>query len=181
MKHLKTLILLSFLLIALTGCKNWFGWTGWNFWSTTTNTANDFITDNDSVFDLFEDGDVTDTDDSYNTVANDPGPQVSTTKDPAYDEIAKMTQDELLALGVFQIPVLLISGSELPFPEKQFGAMKTKDKCDHAHYHGTSGWSLDLKNIPEPSNACGFDNNVTQRTVTGQQMIDWFHNRPRNF
>lgn len=194
MVYIKNLILLSFLVIALAGCKSLFGWSGWNFWSSASNVGLEFVTDDDSVFDLFQDDfgtgaqyDDRFTDDNNgSTNANDPAvtspnPPVSTAVDPAYDEIAKMTQDELNALGLFKIPVLLISGSEIPFPAKQFGALKNKDKCDHLHYHGTSGWSLDLKNIPEPGNACGFDNNVTQRTVTGQQMIDWFHNRPRNF
>lgn len=92
-----------------------------------------------------------------------------------------MTPDELRVLGILKIPVLLLGDNEFPFPDKQFGAIRGIDKCDHLHYHGTFGYSLDLKDIPEPASECSFDNNVTQRTVTGQQMINWFHNRPRNF
>ena len=69
----------------------------------------------------------------------------------------------------------------MPFSAKQFGDLSGVDKCDHLHYHGASAYTIDLKNVPQPDTPCGFDNNVTQRIVTGHQMIDWFHSRPSNF
>ena len=191
--YIKKILLLSFILLALTGCKPLWGFNWFGLADTTTDS--DFMLDNDTVFDLFQDdfGTGTQYDDRFtddpteldlpddNPAANDPGPTPSTTVDPSYDEIGSMTPDELSKIGIVKIPVLLISGHEIPFPAKQFGDLSGIDKCDHLHYHGASGFSLDLKNVPEPDNPCGFDNKVTQRTVTGQQMIDWFHNKPRNF
>lgn len=195
MVYIKNLALLSFLLVVLAGCGHIGGWFGWTSLFSSTDTADDFVTDNDSVFDLFQDDfgtgdqyddrfisdDDTATDTDIPTDTSPPPPPVSTTKDPAYDEIAKMTPDELRALGILTIPMLLHSGNEFPFPDKQFGAIKGADICDHPHYHGASGYSIDLVDVPEPSSECGFDNKVTQRTVTGQQMVDWFLERPRNF
>ena len=154
------------------------------FDNSSTDTADEFLLDNDTVFDLFEDGEGTYLtneellslfEDGFNaTVANDPGPAVSTTKDPDYEAIAKMTPDELSVLGILEIPVLLFNGNEIPFPAKQFGDLSGINECDHLHYHSASAYTLDLKNITQLDNPCGFDNNVTKQTVTGQQMVNGF-------
>jgi hypothetical protein len=72
-------------------------------------------------------------------------------------------------------------GFNYPVTHKQFGGIWLPDECDKTHYHGASGYTLDLKNIPETDSARGFGDNVTIIDVSGQQVIDWFHNRPKNF
>jgi len=195
---MKKLIVLLILPFFLTACSfSGTSWLGGLFGGG--DTTNDFVTDNDAVFDLFQDdfGTGTQYDDRFVDSGGgdvdvggtdvsadgqvDYGPEPSSTTDPDYDKIGKMTPDELHAQDAIEIPALALGGSLFPFPDKQFGDMAGEDLCDHAHYHGATGYTLDRKIVNEPSNSCGFDNAVKTITVTGDQMIEWFHNRPRNF
>ena len=198
---MKKIILLVFLSLMLMGCNfNPLSSTPFSgLFGGDNNSDSDFVLDNDTVFDLFEDdfGTGTQYDDRFIEGGNgdvgvgdtdvsaggevDYGPEPSATQDPAYDKIGKMTPAELHALAAIEIPALVLGGSSFPFPDKQFGAMASPDLCDHLHYHGASGYTLDRKIVNEPSNSCGFDNAVKTITVTGDEMIEWFHNRPRNF
>lgn len=198
MKHVKTLVLLFALSLVLTGCLNMgSGWS--NLWNASSDAGTDFLSDNDAVFDLFEDDfgtgtqyddrfvesgdgdlDVGDTSVSADGQVNY-GLEPSSTVDEDYDEIGGMTPDELHGQESIDIPVLILGNNFFPFPEKQFGPKALIDLCDHTHYHGASGYTLDRQIIPEPSNPCGFDDATKIMSVTGDEMIEWFHNRPRNF
>jgi len=187
---MKKIILLLFLSLMLMGCTfNPFSSTPFSgLFGGGDDIGSDFVVDNDTVFDLFEDegnfsdGDVGvgDTDVSADGQV-DYGPEPSSTTDPDYDKIGKMTPAELQSQGAIEIPALTVGGNLFPFPDKQFGFMAGADLCDHSHYHSTSGYTLDRKIVSEPSNSCGFDDVIETITVTGDEMIEWFHNRPRNF
>lgn len=200
---MKKILLLVLIVVFTTGAKGClqtglFGGLT-NFWGTGNNAGADFVLDNDAVFDLFQDdfgtgtqyddrfidsggGDanVADTDVSADGEVEYTG-DTSYTFDPEYDKIGKMTPDELHPIQTMDIPALTLGGNLFPFPDKQFGDMAVADLCDHPHYHGATGYTLDRKNIPEPSNPCGFDDATKIISVTGDEMIEWFHNRPRNF
>lgn len=198
MKHVRYIILIAALLVTLTGCigsssNSWFsGLFG-------SDAGTDFALDNDAVFDLFQDdfGSGTEYDDLFkdggngdlnvsetNTSADGQisyGSDVSQTIDPEYNRIGAMTPAELHGQEAIEIPVLALGNNLFPFPNKQFGDMYPADLCDHTHYHGDSGYTLDRNIIPEPESPCGFDDATKIINVTGDEMIDWFHNRPRNF
>lgn len=199
MKLTKNVVLMFTLSLILSGCLNSSSWFGRSLWTSGIDSGTDFAADNDAVFDLFEDdfGTGTQYDDRFigsgdgdlpagqtHTSADgqiDYSLEPSGTVDPAYDEIGGMTPDELHGQEAIDIPVLMLGNNFFPFPEKQFGAKVSPDLCNHAHYHGASGYTLDRQNIPEPSDPCGFDNTTKIMSVTGDEMIEWFHNRPRNF
>ncbi len=197
---MKKILLLFALSLVLTGCtqtslSKWFS----GFFGSSSNVGSEFVVDNNAVFDLFQDdfGVGTEYDDIFIDGGNgdvgvgDTGVSAtgqveyevdsSYTFDPVYTEVGKMTPEELHGKEVLEIPVLMLGGNFFPFPDKQFGDKAKADLCDHTHYHGDTGYTLDLEIVPEPSNPCGFDDATKIMRVSGDEMIDWFHNRPRNF
>jgi len=96
----------------------------------------------------------------------------------AYDELARKTQDEIRAIKPLVIPVLTLNGEVFPFPDDQFTRI-APDKCGAWHYHGSVGFSLALKKVPEPDDPCGFGTDVSEQEVDAEALIHWFWNGPK--
>ena len=101
-------------------------------------------------------------------------------KEYGYDELAKMTPDEIRALGSFRISALSYNGKWFPFPGNQFiFCLSCPPVCEEFHYHGASGFSLDLQSVPEPSpSSCYWGYDVKTILVKPDEIINWFHNKP---
>ncbi|MBT4849910.1 hypothetical protein HON36_03590 [Candidatus Parcubacteria bacterium] len=195
MRNARNLLLIIILSVTLSGCTLGSSWLD-NFFGLGPNTGTDLVASNDAIFDLFQD-----TDTQYSEIFKDSGDgdlnvgdtntsadgevrydlEEGLTFDPVYTEIGKMTPSELHGKEVLEIPVLMLGDNFFPFPDKQFGDQYDPELCDHKHHHGVTGYTLDGKIIPEPDDPCGFDNATKIMRVSGDEMIEWFHNRPRNF
>ena len=94
----------------------------------------------------------------------------------SYEEVVKLTSDELLGLSKVTIPVLVYGGKFFPYPEQQF-TLEALGECDIAHYSGAFGVSLDLIEYPQPEHICRWRNSVHMIQVDPQEVINWFDKR----
>ena len=94
----------------------------------------------------------------------------------SYEEVVKLTSDELLGLSKVTIPVLVYGGKFFPYPEQQF-TLEALGECDIAHYSVAFGVSLDLIEYPQPKHSCRWRNSVHMIQVDPQEVIDWFDKR----
>lgn len=96
-----------------------------------------------------------------------------------FTEIGKLTPEDLRDLGALKISVLQYGGQSFPFPFEQFGPIVVNfEECPIGHFHGP-GFTLDLKTASDPDpGECGWRDNTALIEVTGEQMIQWFHNKP---
>ncbi len=93
-----------------------------------------------------------------------------------FDEMARMTPEQIRLIKPLVIPVLTLGAEVFPFPERQFHKTDP-DKCATVHYHGSSGLTLEAKVVAEPSNACGFGGQVADLQVDPDVLIEWFKKR----
>lgn len=104
-----------------------------------------------------------------------------TDREYGFDELGKMTQDEIRALGdQVRISALLYNGKWFPFPGAQFVlCMSCPPMCEEIHYHGATGFSLDLQSVFEPPYSnCFWGSDIKPILATPDEIINWFHNKP---
>ena len=97
------------------------------------------------------------------------------------EETGAKVADEIRALGKkITITALSHGGKWFPFPGSQFiFCMSCPPMCEEPHYHGATGFSLDLQSVPEPPYSnCYWGTDVKQIVATPDEIINWFHNKP---
>lgn len=88
-------------------------------------------------------------------------------------DLALKTSDEIRAIRPLVIPILTLGTDQFPFPNVQFRVTEP-DKCAVRHYHGSTGLTLNLTSVREPSDPCGFGSDVADREVDAEALIKWF-------